>query len=136
MISEHSLRMITVNIQIRVNHYRSNRYKPSARDVINLNTIKSNSRTMSYQIQIQFFFDGDSGQFENGERFRLADVRSPDKDEVNYMKAKRSVSAMAGRNHRWVTVEEVGIDPYGRLLVKLYNEDGSINDRMRQRGYS
>ena len=90
---------------------------------------------MSYDIQIQFFFDGDSGQFENGERFRLADVRSPDKDEVNYMKAKRSVSAMAGRNHRWVTVEEVGIDPYGRLLVKLENQDGSLNERMKQRGY-
>lgn len=91
---------------------------------------------MTYDIQIQFFFDGDSGQFANGERFRLADVRSPDKDEVDYMKAKRSLSAMAGRSQRWVTVEEVGIDPYGRLLVKIYNEDGSINDRMRLKGYS
>ena len=91
---------------------------------------------MTYEMQIQFFFDGDSGQFSNGERFRMADVRSPDKNEINYMKAKRSVSAMAGRFHRWVTVEEVGIDPYGRLIVKLYNQDGSINDRMRQRGYS
>ena len=40
---------------------------------------------MTYEIQIQFFFDGDSGQFSNGERFRLADVRSPDKDEVDYI---------------------------------------------------
>jgi len=90
---------------------------------------------MTYNIQIQFFVDGDSGQFSNGERFRLADVRSPDKDEVDYMKAKRSVSAMAGRSHRMVTVEEVGIDQYGRLIVNLENQDGSINDRMRQRGY-
>ena len=42
---------------------------------------------------------------------------------------------MVGRSKRWVTVEQVGIDQYGRLLVKLYNEDGSINDRLRQRGY-
>jgi endonuclease YncB( thermonuclease family) len=90
---------------------------------------------MTYDIQIQFFFDGDSGQFSNGERFRLADVRSPDKDDPDYLKAKRVVTGMAGRNRRRVTVEEVGIDPYSRLLVKIYNEDGSINDRMRQRGY-
>ena len=90
---------------------------------------------MTYEIQIQFFFDGDSGQFSNGERFRLADVRSPDKNEADYMKAKRSFSAMAGRSHRMVTVEEVGIDQYGRVLVNLENQDGSINDRMRQRGY-
>ena len=90
---------------------------------------------MTYDIQIQFFIDGDSGQFSNGERFRLADVRSPSKNEVDYMKAKRSVSAMAGRSGRWVTVEEVGIDPYGRLLVKLENQDGSLNERMKQRGY-
>ena len=90
---------------------------------------------MTYDIQIQFFFDGDSGQFSNGERFRLADVRSPEEDEVDYMKAKRVVSSMAGRSRRWVTVEEVGIDPYGRLLVKLENQDGSLNERMKQRGY-
>ena len=90
---------------------------------------------MSYDIQIQFFFDGDSGQFSNGERFRLADVRSPDKNESDYLKAKRSLSAMAGRSHKWVTVEEVGIDQYGRVLVNLENQDGSINDRMKQRGY-
>jgi len=58
---------------------------------------------MSYNIQIQFFFDGDSGQYSNGER--------------------------------WVTVEEVGIDPYGRLIVNLENQDGSLNERMKQRGY-
>lgn len=90
---------------------------------------------MTYEIQIMFFFDGDSGQFTNGERFRMADVRSPDKDEVDYVKAKRSLSAMAGRSHRWVTVEQVGIDQYGRLLVKLENQDGSLNERMKQRGY-
>ncbi|MCG7850467.1 MAG: thermonuclease family protein [ANME-2 cluster archaeon] len=90
---------------------------------------------MTYDIQIQFFFDGDSGQFSNGERFRLADVRSPDKEDPGYMKAKRSLSAMAGRSHRMVTVKEVGIDPYGRVIVYLENQDGSINERMKQRGY-
>lgn len=90
---------------------------------------------MTYDIQIQFFFDGDSGQFSNGERFRLADVRSPDKDDPDYLKAKRIVSGMAGRSHRMVTVDEVGIDPYGRLLVKLENQDGSLNERMKLRGY-
>jgi len=90
---------------------------------------------MTYDIEIQFFCDGDSGQFTNGERFRLADVQSPSKNEQDYLKAKRIVSGMVGRSKRWVTVEQVGIDQYGRLLVKLYNEDGSINDRLRQRGY-
>ena len=65
---------------------------------------------MTYDIQIQFFFDGDSGQFSNGERFRLADVRSPEEDDPDYLKAKRILSGMAGRSHRMVTVEEVGID--------------------------
>jgi endonuclease YncB( thermonuclease family) len=69
------------------------------------------------------------------ERFRMADVRSPSKDEPDYLKAKRSLSAMAGRSHGWVTVEQVGIDQYGLLLINLFNKDGSINDRMRQRGY-
>lgn len=91
---------------------------------------------MTYEIQIQFFVDGDSGQFSNGEHFRLADVRSPDKDKVDYMKAKKILSGMAGRCHRCVNVEEVGIYQYGRLLVELENKDGSINDRIRQRGYS
>lgn len=91
---------------------------------------------MTYDIQIQFFFDGDSGQFSNGERFRLTDIRSPDKNEADYLKVKRSLFAMAGRSNRWGTVEEVGIDSYGRLLVNLKNQDGSINERMRQRGFS
>jgi len=90
---------------------------------------------MTYDIQIQFFVDGDSGQFANGERFRLADVRSPDKDDPDYLKAKRVVTGMAGRNRCRVTVEQVGIDQYGRLLVELFNEDGSLNERMKQRGY-
>ena len=90
---------------------------------------------MTYDIQIQFFIDGDSGQFSNGERFRMADVRSPEEDDPDYLKAKRILSGMAGRSHRWVTVEQVGIDQYGRLLVNLFNKDGSINDRMKQRGY-
>ena len=90
---------------------------------------------MTYDIQIMFFVDGDSGQFSNGERFRLADVRSPEEDEADYLKAKRSLSAMAGRSHRWVTVEEVGFDQYGRILVKIFNENGSLNERIKQRGY-
>ena len=91
---------------------------------------------MTYDIQIQFFIDGDSGQFANGERFRMADVRSPEEDDPDYLKAKKILSGMAGRSRKWVTVEEVGIDPYGRLIVKLYNQDGSLNERMRLLGYS
>jgi len=51
------------------------------------------------------------------------------------MKAKKILSGMTGRSKGWVSVEEVGIDPYGWVIVKLENQDGSINDRMKQRGY-
>ena len=91
---------------------------------------------MTYDIQIQFFCDGDSGQFSNGERFRIANIHTPEKDDPEYRRAKRIVSSMAGRSKGWVTVEVVGIDQYGRLLVELGNQDGSINERMRQRGFS
>jgi len=65
----------------------------------------------------------------------MADIHTPEKDSPDYTKAKKMVSAMAGRSNRWVTVEQVLIDQYGRLIVKLENQDGSLNERMKQRGY-
>lgn len=82
------------------------------------------------------FTDGDSGTFSDGTRFRLVNVRSPEKNQSGGNKAKRVASGMIGRSNGRVNVEEVARDKYGRLLVNLKNKDGSINQRMRNKGYT
>ncbi len=80
--------------------------------------------------------DGDSGEFANGERFRLVNVRSPEKRQKGYQTAKKSLAGMIGRSNNKVDVTSVGKDKYGRNLVNLSNLDGSINQRMREKGFT
>ena len=81
-------------------------------------------------------YDGDSGTFANGENFRLANVRAPETGRKDASSAKRALAGMLGRSSNSVNVKEVGRDKYGRTLVKFSNSDGSINQRMRDKGYS
>lgn len=86
------------------------------------------------------FCDADSGAmidyYGHEKLFRLINVRAPDKNEPGYNKAKKVVIGMAGRYNNIVTVEvNDGMDVYHRLLVLMSNADGSINERMIQRGY-
>lgn len=81
------------------------------------------------------FTDGDSGTYPDGTRFRLANVRAPEKNQTGGKRAKNVVSGMIGRSKGRVSVEEVARDIYGRVVVNLANKDGSINKRMVKKGY-
>jgi len=81
------------------------------------------------------FVDGDSGVFSDGTKFRLSNVRAQEYNEPGGTKAKNVVTGMIGRSKGVVSVKEVGRDFYGRVLVELTNKDGSINERMRNKGY-
>lgn len=82
------------------------------------------------------FTDGDSGTYSDGTKFRLSNVRAPESDRHGGSKAKRVACGMAGRSKGRVSIEEVGRDKYGRILVNMKNKDGSINERLRKRGYT
>lgn len=93
------------------------------------------SKSKKYTRKVKFK-DGDSGTFSDGTEFRLANVRAPESKQHGGSKAKKVASGMVGRSKGRVTVEEVGRDKYGRILVKIKNKDGSINDRLRKKGYT
>ncbi len=86
------------------------------------------------------FCDADSGMmidyYGNEKMFRLCDVRAPEKGQLGYQKAKNVVNGMVGRYKNIVTVEiNNGMDSFHRILVLMSNPEGSINDRLIQRGY-
>lgn len=85
--------------------------------------------------RIAFWKDGDSGYFSDGTEFRLARVRAPEKHQFGGVKATRAAAGMSGRTNGYVSVKSVARDKYGRLIVEMRNRDGSINDRLRKRGY-
>lgn len=85
--------------------------------------------------KIKMWDDGDSGILADGTRFRLANVRAPEKNKAGGSKATKVVAGMTGRSKGFVTVKKVGTDKYGRALVKMSNKDGSINERLRKKGY-
>lgn len=79
--------------------------------------------------------DGDSGWFTDGSRFRLDNVRAPEKHQYGGSTATRTLGGMLGRSHGAVNVKVVGRDHYGRQVVRMSNQDGSINARMLRKGY-
>ena len=85
--------------------------------------------------KIKEWVDGDSGFFSDGTPFRLAKVRAPELHQFGGYKAKRIVAGMTGRSRGFVSVRQVGRDKYGRAIVEMSNKDGSINERMRKKGY-
>jgi endonuclease YncB( thermonuclease family) len=82
------------------------------------------------------FTDGDSGTFSDGTKFRLANVRAPEKNQAGGKRAKKVASGMAGRSKGRVSIGEVCKDKYGRIVVNMKNKDGSINERLRKKGYT
>jgi len=73
--------------------------------------------------------------FTDGSSFRLARVRCPEKHQFGGSKATRTAAGMTGRSKGYVSVKTVG-KSYGRDVVELSNRNGSINKRMRKKGYS
>lgn len=86
--------------------------------------------------KIKKLFDPDSGYFSDGTKFRLANVRAPEHNQKGASKAKRTVAGMIGRSKGVVSVSIKAKDRYGRLVVDMKNKDGSINERMRKKGYT
>lgn len=84
--------------------------------------------------RIDYWKDGDSGYFTDGTPFRLANVRAPEKHQFGGSKATKTAAGMTSRSNGFVNVEKVGTS-YGRSVVKMWNADGSINSRMRRKGY-
>ncbi len=85
--------------------------------------------------RVDYWSDGDSGWFTDGTEFRLAGVRAPETYQFGGSKATRTVAGMTGRTRGYVNVNEVARDRYGRTVVNMWNRDGSINERMRGKGY-
>jgi len=84
--------------------------------------------------RIDYWKDGDSGKFTDGNHFRLARVRAPEKYQFGGESATRRAAGMSGRTKGLVNVRTLGRDSYGRFIVEIYNKDGSINNRLLRRG--
>jgi len=85
--------------------------------------------------KIKRWIDGDSGYFTDGRGFRLAGVRAPEKYQFGGHKATRTAAGMTARYGGAVNVNRVG-GSYGRDVVNMFNQDGSINQRMKDKGYT
>ena len=85
--------------------------------------------------RITYWKDGDSGFFTDGKPFRLARVRAPERGQRGASKATKTAAGMTSRSRGYVNVNKVG-KSYGRDVVNISNKDGSINDRMRKKGYT
>jgi endonuclease YncB( thermonuclease family) len=80
--------------------------------------------------------DGDSGVFSDGTRLRLNGVGAPESHQYGGSKAKKILAGMLGRTNGFVNWNPVARDRYGRQVGNMSNRDGSINNRMRSRGYN
>lgn len=78
--------------------------------------------------------DGDTFLLNNGIRIRLSNVRANELHQYGGIKAKKTLAGMLGRHERKIKFKGVHIDR-GRLVAEVKNADGSINDRMRTKGY-
>ena len=83
---------------------------------------------------IEQWDDGDSGIFTDGTRFRLNRVRAPEKHQFGGETATRRVAGMTGQSNGVVSVKSVARDKYGRAIVEMSNQHGSINNRLLKRG--
>tara|TARA_B100001971_G_C18204802_1_gene546874 strand:- start:1210 stop:1491 length:282 start_codon:yes stop_codon:yes gene_type:complete len=84
--------------------------------------------------KIAHWNDGDSGVFSDGTRFRLAGVRAPEKHQFGGKKATKIAAGMTSRSKGRVNWGSVGRS-YGGQVGNMSNRDGSINKRMRSKGY-
>ena len=88
-----------------------------------------------FRKKVRSLDDGDSGRFSDGKMFRLVGVRCPESYQFGGSTAKRTLAGMIARDNGLVNAKKVGTDAYGRDLMMLSNQDGSINRRMLAKGY-
>jgi hypothetical protein len=65
----------------------------------------------------------------------LARVRTPERHRFGSSTATRTAAGMTGQTNGIVKVRTVA-KSYGRDVVEMWNRDGSINERLRRRGYT
>lgn len=65
-------------------------------------------------------------------KVRLADIDAPEKGQDFGDASKRSLAKML--SGRQVSVDPVAVDMYGRLVARLYTDDGSVNAELIRRG--
>lgn len=81
---------------------------------------------------IGYWKDGDSGEFEDGRRFRLSGTRAPDLGEPGYKAMHRIAQRYAPEGDE-VDVTVVAVDTYGRSVVKMRHRGRSVNDVLTRR---
>ena len=79
--------------------------------------------------------DGDTLVLQNGLEIRLANVRAQETGTRGAPTATRALSGMIGRCGGKIRYKGVGVS-YGRLVAEVRNSDGSVNERMRKKGYT
>jgi len=65
-------------------------------------------------------------------KVRLADIDAPEKDQDFGDASKQSLAKML--SGRQVRVDPVAVDAYGRLVARLYTDEGSVNAELIRRG--
>ena len=70
--------------------------------------------------------DGDSGTFHDGTTFRLSNVSAPEKRAPGYSQARARSRRMVSERDV-VDVEVVGMDSFGRDLVKIKKRGRDVN---------
>jgi endonuclease YncB( thermonuclease family) len=83
--------------------------------------------------RIEHWIDGDTGRFTDGRFFRLARVHAPEHYQFGGITATKRAAGMTAQSRGFVHVNVVG-DSYGRQVVEMRNQHGSINNRLIARG--
>ena len=84
--------------------------------------------------RVDYWDDGDSGVFTDGTRFRLARVRAPESHQFGGETATRRAAGMTGQSRGKVNIKQIARDKFGRVVVEMSNQHGSINNRLLKRG--
>lgn len=87
-----------------------------------------------FRKKVKKWLDGDSGIFTDGTKFRLNNVRAPEKHQYGGSTAHRRAAGMTSRTNNRVNWTPVAKDRYGREVGNMSNKHGSVNQRMRARG--
>jgi endonuclease YncB( thermonuclease family) len=85
--------------------------------------------------RIRKWLDGDTPRFTDGTIGRLARVRCQEKHQFGGSTATKTAAGMTGRSRGLVNVKTIARDRYGRPVIEMKNKDGSINQRMLNKGY-
>ncbi|NPE28965.1 nuclease [Methanococcoides sp. SA1] len=79
--------------------------------------------------------DGDSFTLKNGIEIRLANVRAQEIGKPGAVNATRVLAGILGRDSNKIRYKGVDIS-YGRLVAEVRNINGSVNEKMREKGYT